>query len=246
MTIDWWTFGLQTVNVLILVWLLARFFWRPVAAIIERRRQLAQDMLDQAQADREAAAQALEEARRRSAGFADERERILTKARKEASDARSAMLGKAEAEISALREQGRAALAHEEEEAARNWSDRAGQLALIIAGKLAARLDGAAVNEAFLDWLTGKITALPADIRAAIAAAGEVDVLSAAPLDPAQQQRVAAEISATLGATPTFAFKTDPDLIAGLELRTPHFAVSNSWRADLAQIRTELDHDERV
>ena len=28
MTIDWWTLGLQTINVAILVWLLKRFFWR--------------------------------------------------------------------------------------------------------------------------------------------------------------------------------------------------------------------------
>ena len=38
MTIDWWTLGIQTVNVVILVWLLGRFFWRPVAAMIEQRR----------------------------------------------------------------------------------------------------------------------------------------------------------------------------------------------------------------
>jgi F-type H+-transporting ATPase subunit b len=37
MTIDWWTLGIQAVNVIILVWLLARFFWRPVAAMIEQR-----------------------------------------------------------------------------------------------------------------------------------------------------------------------------------------------------------------
>jgi F-type H+-transporting ATPase subunit b len=30
-TIDWWTLGLQAVNVLILIWLLGYFFWRPVA-----------------------------------------------------------------------------------------------------------------------------------------------------------------------------------------------------------------------
>ena len=38
MTIDWWTLGIQTVNVVILVWLLGHFFWRPVAAMIEQRR----------------------------------------------------------------------------------------------------------------------------------------------------------------------------------------------------------------
>ena len=42
MTIDWWTLGLQTINVLILIWLLAHFFWRPVAGMIEQRRAAAQ------------------------------------------------------------------------------------------------------------------------------------------------------------------------------------------------------------
>ena len=40
MTIDWWTLGFQTVNVAVLVWLLQRFFWRPVAAMIEQRRSV--------------------------------------------------------------------------------------------------------------------------------------------------------------------------------------------------------------
>ncbi len=246
MTINWWTFSLQTVNFLILVWLLSRFFWRPVAALIERRRQIARDLLDQAQADRDAAAQALEEARRRSAGFEEEREKILAEAWREATEARGALLVKAEAEIAASREQSRTAIAHEEEEAARVWTARAGELALTVAARLAARLDGAAVTEAFLRWLTGKIAGLPADARATLGAADEVDVISAAPLDPALQSRVGAAIGAALGASPAFSFKTEPDLIAGLELRTPHLSVRNSWRADLAQILVELKHDERI
>ena len=35
MSIDWVTLGLQAVNVAILIWILARFFWRPLAAMIE-------------------------------------------------------------------------------------------------------------------------------------------------------------------------------------------------------------------
>ena len=37
MHIDLWTLGLQTINVLVLVWLLARFLFRPVAAIVVQR-----------------------------------------------------------------------------------------------------------------------------------------------------------------------------------------------------------------
>ena len=41
MTIDFWGLGLQAVNVLILVWLLSRVFWRPVAAAIAKRQETA-------------------------------------------------------------------------------------------------------------------------------------------------------------------------------------------------------------
>jgi F-type H+-transporting ATPase subunit b len=39
-----------------------------------------------------------------------------------------------------------------------------------------------------------------------------------------------------LGGTPRLRFVTDPDLIAGLELRSAHFVLHNSWRADLETI----------
>ena len=41
MRIDWWTLALQTVNVLILIWILSRFLFRPIMAIIEERRAAA-------------------------------------------------------------------------------------------------------------------------------------------------------------------------------------------------------------
>ena len=41
MRIDWWTFAFQTINVLVLVWLLSRFLFKPVAKIIADRQQAA-------------------------------------------------------------------------------------------------------------------------------------------------------------------------------------------------------------
>jgi F-type H+-transporting ATPase subunit b len=49
-------------------------------------------------------------------------------------------------------------------------------------------------------------------------------------------------IAAAFGGGPVISFAIDPGLIAGLELRGPHLAVSNSWRADLARILTDLTH----
>ena len=56
MHLDPWTFALQIVNVLVLVWLLARFLFRPVAAIIAERRAAADALLAQAEAARAKAA----------------------------------------------------------------------------------------------------------------------------------------------------------------------------------------------
>ena len=38
MRIDWWTLAFQTINVLILIWILSQFLFRPVVAIIEQRQ----------------------------------------------------------------------------------------------------------------------------------------------------------------------------------------------------------------
>ena len=52
MRIDWTTLALQTINVLVLVWLLARFLFRPVTTIIAERRAAAEKLLADAAAQR--------------------------------------------------------------------------------------------------------------------------------------------------------------------------------------------------
>src|SRR5450432_3984776 len=107
MTIDWWTLGIQTVNVLILVWLLGRFFWRPVAAMIEQRRAAARGQ----------ATAALAEIERTRAGFAQEREAILAAAHDAAERAREARLAEAAKEAASLEAAARGAMAKEKEAA---------------------------------------------------------------------------------------------------------------------------------
>ncbi|MGA2793651.1 MAG: ATPase [Roseiarcus sp.] len=245
MTIDWWTLGVQTVNVLILVWLLGRFFWRPVAAMIEQRRAAAQRILAEAEAKRSQAGAALAEIERTRAGFAQEREAIIAAAREAAEQERAARLAEAANEAASLQQGASAAIDSEKQSADKAWAERASRLAVDVAGRLVARLDGPSVRAAFLEGLIENIRSLPDPARQAMAADGlALEAISATPLDPADQQRCRALIGEALGANPQIAFKSDPALIAGLELRGPHLLVSNSWRADLAQILADLTHDD--
>ena len=56
MRIDWSTLLLQTINALVLIWLLARFLFRPVAGIIAERQKAAQALIADADAAKHAAA----------------------------------------------------------------------------------------------------------------------------------------------------------------------------------------------
>ena len=55
MHIDWSTLGLQTVNALVLIWLLAHFMFHPVADAIAGRQKAAVQLLDEAKTAKAAA-----------------------------------------------------------------------------------------------------------------------------------------------------------------------------------------------
>ncbi len=241
MSIDWWTLGFQTVNVSVLIITLGYFFWRPTAALIEKRRVAARDAAAAGERSaRDAAAAAVENERTR-AGFEHEREEILTAAHASAMEARGTLLKKAGTEAAAVAAAAAATAEANEAAATAAWGERSSRLAVEIAGRLAARLDGQAVDAAFLDWLLKKIAVLPTATRQAIASAvTPLEAVTAAPLAAAEQERCRTLVGEAFGGHPSITFRADPSLIAGLELHGPHLAVTSSWKADLEQVLTEL------
>ncbi|CAN5393278.1 hypothetical protein BH10PSE14_BH10PSE14_20900 [soil metagenome] len=241
MTIDWWTLGFQAVNVAVLIWLLGHFFWKPVAGMIDARRASVQKLTDDAEAIRAKAVAVLADVEKTRAGFAAERNAILADARKAADVVSAASLAKARAEAQTLQAAAKVAIAKEEKTQQAVWAERSADLAIDIAGRLVARLDGAAVQACFLAWLLDEIRKLPEAVRKA---AGEQDtkleVRSAVKLDAAARKSCGQAIGEALGGDPQIAFRTDHKLIAGFELHGEHLIVRSSWRADLATIQADL------
>jgi F-type H+-transporting ATPase subunit b len=241
MRIDWWTLGLQTLNIAILIWLLQRFFWKPIAGMIAERRATAGKDLADARAARTQAQAELAEIVKTRAGFAAERDKILADARAEAERLGAAKAAEAAQQAAEVLAAAQAVLAKDRNAAAQAWKARSAELAVDIAKRLAARLDGRAVQEAFLEGSLAAIRALPPATRqAATGGSAPLEATSAAPLDAEQQERARQRIGEAFGAPVAVVFKTDPGLIAGLEISSDHLVVSNSWRADLAQILAEL------
>lgn len=241
MTINWWTLGFQTVNVAVLIWLLGHFFWKPVAAMIATRKATAQTLTDEAEAAKTKADAALADVEQTRAGFAKEREAILAAAYKDAEAAHVASIADAATAAAALRATAKNAIAKDKQAAAAAWADQSSDLAIVIARRLAARLDGAVVEGCFLNWLLAEIATLPkAAGHSASGKAIKLEATTAAKLSVAARKHIVTSISEALGVALHITFKSDPALIAGIELRGEHLIVNSSWRTDLAAIRADL------
>jgi F-type H+-transporting ATPase subunit b len=237
---DWWTLGIQFLNVAILVWLMAHFFWKPVASMIDRRRdRVSRTLAEAREAARTVEAERAEVARIRS-GFEAERDKLLADARDEARDTASDLLTRARKQAEEIRQEAMAEAERERAAEAESWREMASHLAVDIAGKLLSAPAPDEVQAGFLDGIVTELSELPERSRDP-GGEGRVTVTSAAPLDPAGQAACSGRIQDALGPGWAVDFETDADLIAGFEVSGPSFVVRNSWRATLERIRRELD-----
>jgi F-type H+-transporting ATPase subunit b len=241
MHIDGWTLALQTINVVVLIWLLSRFLYRPVVAAIADRQAAAAKILADAEASRNAAAAEAADLQRRTEAFAAGEADLLAEARARAGAERAELLRAAAAEATKLRAAAQADLEREAAAARKRLEADAAGLAVAIARKLLHRAPAAPVVDAMFGDLLNRLRALAPDERVKLVDPGAaLSLTTAEPLAPAQQARCAAALREALPGLGDLAFEVDPDLIAGFELAGPNLVVNNSWRADLAQIAAAL------
>ncbi|KAE8759200.1 F0F1 ATP synthase subunit B [Paraburkholderia madseniana] len=247
MRIDWSTLALQTINALVLIWLLARFLFRPVAGIITERQKAAQTLIADADAAKRAAVLERDTAARETQQLVAARGDAMKAVAADAAAEKAALLAAAQADADRLR-----AAADAEAEAARVEQDklvavRANQLAVDIAAKLLTKLPENVRVSGFVDGLAEAIAQLPEPVRAQLGANGLALTLAAPrALSPQELDHCRTVLAACLNRAVSLAIEVDPQLIAGLELQAAHAVVRNNFGADLAQIRAALLGSEHV
>jgi F-type H+-transporting ATPase subunit b len=244
MRIDWWTLALQSVNVLVLIWILARFFFRPIADIVAKRQAEANGLLSDAAKARDDAAAARADVDKIRAGIAAERERLLADAQKAAKIEKDAVLAAASQEAKKCRSEAQTMIARDQAAAEQAVVAHASDLAVVIAQRLLARLPSRAAFAVFLDGLCQALHSLPSDAKHELTvstADHAIEIVTASPLSDAEQEQIRLALKDALGSQPLLTFRSDYALIAGIELHGPDTVVRNSWRSDLAKIREELD-----
>jgi F-type H+-transporting ATPase subunit b len=244
MRIDWWTLGLQTVNLLILLWILSRFLFRPVADMIARRQQDASDLLDRAAEKKAEADGLLKSAGEERDRAAAERAAAADEGRKAAEKERAAILVAARREAEAKEANAREDIARRQEEEMDRLRLMASGLATDIAAKLLGEPAGRLPFSAFVERFEEGLASLDDEARASIAkGGGQVPVVFARPPAPEEVEQVEAALARASGSEVKIAQSVDSSLIAGFWMDAAEVTVDASLKADLDRVRNGLtDH----
>jgi len=254
MSISWWTLALQAINFLVLVWLLQHFLYKPVLAVIAKRKQLVEEAFTDAATAKDAAAveqQKYEEGQRQ---LTQARQELLRKTHAELDAERVRVLEAARKEAAALLDGARTQLDAERRAALADLRTQIAEVAMTMATGVLQQVTTAAAAQALLhDGLLAEVSSqlqqLPAGEKAALqrelaSADSGMSVVTAVALDAAQQQRWRRMLEERLNFAGEPQFVVEPALVGGAELRFPHAVLSFAWSELLRQGKDALLADE--
>lgn len=247
MHIDGWTLLLQAVNFLILVWLLRRFLYRPVLAVIAERQAATDRVRSEAEAARQAAEALRQGLERQRAELPAEHDRLIAAARAAAEAERAALLDKARIEADRSREEARARLADERAKALDGLQRHAAALGTELAGRLLREVPAAALTRPFLADACAAVEALAEPQRRALGDGVDpvpVRLVAATPPSEAETTEAGERLKRALGRPAALTVETDPGLIAGVELHFPHSVVRRNWKQALTDAKEEVTRDD--
>jgi len=254
MTFDWWTFALQTINFLVLVWLLQRLLYRPVLDVIARRKAMVEEAFADAKAHQQAADEERSRFEQSQSELTASRQELLSRAHAEIEADRARMLEEARAQANKLLDDSRERLAAERTAAIADARAEIADLAVQMAAGLlddirSTGTDQLAWSRIFRTQMLERIAQLTQEERATLESdlgpdGAEISIVTAQALPDAEQAAWREALGQYLPTASKFAFSVDAELLGGAELHFPHAVLSLAWSEMLQRARARLlTHD---
>jgi F-type H+-transporting ATPase subunit b len=231
MLIDWFTIAAQALNFLILVWLMKRFLYKPILHALDAREKRIAKELAEADAKKREAEEEREKFRKKNEAFDQQRDDLLSEAKREAKGERERLLDEARQAADALRAKRQETLRNDAHNLNQAISRRTQKEVFAIARKMMADLAGTTLDERMSEVFTGRLRRLEGEAKQDLATALNTSsdpllVRSAFALPSEQQGAIqnalqeafSADSSTQLRAGIRVRFETAPDLISGIEL----------------------------
>ena len=223
MLIDWFTVAAQTLNFLILVWLMKRFLYKPILdAIDAREKGIAAELAD-ADAKKAEAQKERDEFQHKNEKFDAQRAALFSKATDEAKAERQRLFDEARKAADALSAKRQETLQNDAQNLNQAIVRRTQDEVFAIARKTLNDLAAANLEEQISEVFTRRLRALNGDAKTSLAAALKTAsqpalVRSAFDLPAEPRAAIQKALNETFSADIPLRFETAPDLVSGIEL----------------------------
>jgi F-type H+-transporting ATPase subunit b len=249
MQIDWTTFLLEILNFLVLVWLLKRFFYRPVLAVLDKRRAQVKEETDAASRMKQEAEALRVQFEARMKEWNQERERLKSAVDDELAKERERQRSEMKR---ALTEESEGMRAREQSEGAARKAAVKRQVEATVYAEAAAmlkRLASPALTESIAHLLLEDLGSLSGGELTQLRDAAEhlnegaAEIMSAHPMPEPQRKTLAAALARAAGRTVSCGFGEDPQLIAGLRITVGECVLHANLADEMAFFRRRGKHD---
>jgi F-type H+-transporting ATPase subunit b len=248
MLIDWFTVGAQSLNFVILVWLMKRFLYQPILNAIDAREKSIADKLTRADTISQQAKQEKISYESKNLDFDHQREQLIAEATEAANSERQRLLEVARKTAEALETKQQKALQNKMQ-ALHDTIRQAVQKQLFAMAKNALRdLAAVDIESQIVAVFTQQLRDINNDQKSALQAAlkaTQLTVLSSNVLSPDQQSSIATALDELLdkkepGKNNQLLFEQSTDLIGGIELQANGFKIGWSIAEYLHTLESSL------
>ncbi len=239
MELNWTTFVLEIINFLVLVWLLKRFFYKPVKEKIARRKQSIDDQLQQAVEMQQQAEELRKQYENRLVDWEDERQDARKKLQQEMDKERSRLLSELHLSIDAERKKSEVLATRKAEELQRLSEVRALELGARFVSRLLNDLASEEMQVRLIELLMSKLQQLRPAQRDALLSASEkgrtlsAQVTSAYPLNRTQQSVLEQYLDSFLSCQLNYNYAHDPKLLAGVRVTIGSWVIHANLHDEL-------------
>lgn len=229
MLFDWFTVGAQTLNFLVLVWLMKRFLYKPILDAIDAREKRIALALADAALKQTAAQKERDEFQSKNENFDHQRNDLLRQAQDEAKAEQQRQLDAARQAADTLRTKKQDALTNELQSLHQDIARRSREQVFAVAQKVLTDLAGVTLEQRMGEVFVQRLHALDGTAKVGLAkalatASNTVCVRSAFGLTTAQRAAIQSALNETCARDVQIQFDTTPDLVSGIEL------TANGWK----------------
>ncbi len=239
MELDWTTFILEIVNFFVLIWVLQRFFYKPVREVIAKRKALIDKSMAEAGKIRAEAEELKGQYQKRLEEWAQERARGREQFAKELDEERSRALAALEAALEKEREKNKTLERRRSAELQNAMQKKAVARGAVFAARLVSRLSGPELEAKLIAALCEDLASLPPEETQRMQSAyrrearPKIAVASAFAVEPRLKELLRVRLTALAGREIEVEFSEDPSLIAGVRVDLASWVLRGNLRDEL-------------